>query len=65
MEETINIYDMSMTAELKGVFYERLKDGRYRSMATVCSDKYTIVKDKALIRKLNSIFPKKIEDDET
>jgi len=69
-ENDLNVYDMSMTTEIKGIFYEKLKypikGKRYRKMGTVCSSTFTMVTDKATIAKLDKIFPKDVvEDDET
>lgn len=68
-ENDLNVYDMSMTVEIKGVFYEKLKypinGKRYRLMRSVCADKFSMVTDKATISKLDKIFPKDVvEDDE-
>jgi len=60
-ENDLNIYDMSMTTELKGVFYEKLKypikGRRYRMMRSVCADKFSMVTDASTISKLDKIFP--------
>lgn len=61
IDEELNIYDMTRTTELNGIFYEKLKKPinkyRYREMRTVCSYSFAFVSNKKLIAKLDKIFP--------
>jgi hypothetical protein len=55
------IFDMTHTCVISGRFYECISKGVYRVMATVCSDDYQIVKNKAMINRLDKIFKGKNE----
>lgn len=66
-EEVLDIYDMTKTVEIRGVFYERLSNHpqgeKYRFTKSLASDDYDYVQDKKMIKKLDLIFKKVIDDE--
>lgn len=59
-----NVFDMSKTAELSGVFYEKLGKNKFRGFRNLDVNTAFEVRDKKVLAKLNKIFGKKFEEDE-